>query len=464
MFERAVNWVEDRSGIISAVKPVLKHPVPRGSGWSYVFGSATLVSFIVLVATGIALATGYTASTADAYHSLTWISHSAILGRELRGMHYFAASAMVVMIGVHVIQVYLIGSYKYPREINWLVGVVLFALTLIMAFTGQLLRWDQNALWSIDVAAEQAGRTPFIGGGLAEFILGGNAIGGQTLTRFFAFHVFFIPAVIFGAIGFHLFLVVRNGVSEPPKPGRVVDPKTYKSYYNALLKREGVPFWPDAAWRDVVFAVGVVAVIIVLAIIFGAPELGKPPDPTILQAAPAPDWYFLWYFAALAQIPNYLQVWVIIGGPLLLGVLMIILPFVANKGERSPLRRPWAVGVVVLVVIIISTLLYSTRESAWVPVFHPEPLPARVIGATSGPVYRGAQVFHSYGCEFCHSIGGFGGHRGPDLTYVADRLTRGEITIRILNGGINMPAFSSILKPRQLDDLVTFLLTRKKLP
>ncbi len=462
MFGRVGHWVEDRTGLGSAIGPLMRHPVPPDTGWAYVFGSATLVSFITLVATGIALATGYTPTTNDAYHSLTWISHGAVLGRELRGMHYFAASAMVILIGAHVIRVFLMGSYKYPREVNWLVGVVLFALTMAMAFTGQLLRWDQNALWSVTVGAEQAGRTPFIGGALARFILGGNTLGGQTLSRFFAFHVFFMPALIFAFLGFHLFLVVRNGISEPPKSGRPVEPKTYKAWYKDLLNQRGVPFWPDAAWRDAVFATLVVVVILGFALVFGPPELGKPPDPTILRAAPAPDWYFLWYFAALAQIPHGIQDWVIIGGPLLLGVLMIVLPFVANKGERSPLRRPWAIGIVVLIGIIISTLLYSTYDSPWVPRFDTKPLPVKVIGASSGPVFRGAQYFKSFDCESCHMIAGFGGLRGPNLTNIADRLTQDNITVRILNGGDNMPAFASILRPQQLHDLVSFLMTRRK--
>ncbi|HWE60279.1 MAG TPA: cytochrome b N-terminal domain-containing protein [Chloroflexota bacterium] len=456
------QWLETRTGIVSTLKPLIQHPVPRGTGWAYVFGSATLISFIMLLVTGIALATGYTPTTNDAYQSLQWLSHSAILGRQLRGIHYFAASAMFICIGLHVIRVFLTGAYKFPREVNWLSGVLLLLLTLAMGFTGQLLRWDQNGLWSAAVAAGQVSRTPFIGLGLARFIFGGETMGGQTLSRFFAFHVFWIPGALIVLITFHLFLVIRNGISEPPRSGRPVDPRTYRAWYEDLLKREGVPFWPDAMWRDVLFGGFVVAIVVTLAIFIGPPDLVAPADPTIINAEPSPDWYLLWYFAALAEIPKDAEPWVMIGGPFLVFALMFILPFAGSKGERSPLRRPWAIGIVALVTLIVVSLTIETNYSAWVPNFDAKPLPVAEIGARSGPVYRGAMLWHSMDCEYCHLIAGYGGIRGPNLTFIADRYTPQQMTIRIMNGGDNMPAYASILTPKQMSDLLAFLETRTR--
>src|SRR5919199_5650888 len=294
---------DDRTGTSKLIGPVLEHPVPRADGfvgWSYALGSGVLFSFILQVVTGIALASAYVPSTGSAYDSLRFITHEATLGSLLRGLHFFGASAMIIFIGLHMIQTFLVGAYKFPREANWLTGVALLGITLGLAFTGQLLRWDQTAYWSVFVLASQAARTPFVGEQVAQLVLAGNTVGGATLTRFYAFHVFFLPALIFGLLALHLWLVIHNGVSEPPEAGRPVDPKTYRAWDQNLLHRQGVPFWPDALWRDVVLGLVVLLVIVALAVIVKAPKVDVPPDPTILNAYPRPDWYFLWIFAALA--------------------------------------------------------------------------------------------------------------------------------------------------------------------
>lgn len=408
---------------------------------------------------GIILSTTYVPSAGDAYASLQFISHDAVWGHVVRGLHYFGASAMVLLVGLHVIRVFLTASYKFPREANWLSGSILLLFTLLMAFTGQLLRWDQNAIWSVVVGAEQAARVPWIGRHVAHFMLSGDTVGGATLSRFFALHVFFFPAVIFAFLGLHLFLVLRHGISEPPKGGRPVDPKTYRSWYEDMLKREGRPFWPDAAWRDVVFGVLVIGVIVTLAWVYGAPELGKPPDPTNLNAYPRPDWYLLWYFAVLALTPPKLEPYLIVLGPLLFGLLLFALPL-ANRGERSPLRRPWSMGVVLVVVIIIGAFWHEGVIAPWSPDFSAQPLSASVVRSTNDAVTQGAQLFYQKGCEYCHRVAGEGGLRGPDLTNAGNRLTTEQMTIRILNGGQNMPSFAGILKADELNDLVAFLRSR----
>lgn len=460
ILKRLLDAFEERTALFKMLGDLARHPVPPGTGWWYVFGSATFMCFVVQVATGIALATRYISATGDAYNVLQYITHDAFLGRLLRGMHFFGASLMVLMVGIHMAQVFLMGCYKYPREFNWVTGVIMLFLVVGMGFTGQLLRWDQTAVWATVVAAEQIGRLPLIGKPAARFVLGGKTLSGATLSRFFAFHVFFIPAMIFGFLAIHLYLVVHDGISEPPVPGQPVEPKTYRARYEKLLAEKGEAFWPDVAWRDMVFAVLVVIGIVLLAVFVGPPPLGGPPNPSLLASDPRPDWYLTWYFAVVALLPHSIESAFMVLAPLIAVVWLLLVPVFGSTGERHPKRRPWSVAAVILVVVTIISFWIEGQRAPWSPRFDAQPLPAAVIGATSGPIYEGGQLFYDKGCEFCHTIAGHGGERGPNLTYVGDRLTTDDITIRILNGGNNMPAFAGILKPAELEELVAFLRSR----
>ena len=461
IFRTVWAWLDDRIGISVLLKP-MKHIAPHDAKWWYVFGTATLVAFIVQVASGVALAFSFIPSSSQAYETLLFITNNAPFGSFLRGLHYYGASAMVLMVGAHMAQTFLFGAYKFPREMTWTTGVCLLGFTLAMGFTGQLLRWDQTAAWSVVVAAEQAGRVPLIGTWLAHFILGGNVIGGATLSRFFAIHVFVLPGIMFGFIALHLWLVLRHGISEPPTAGKPVNPETYREEYETLLKKSGRPFWPDLAWRDVIVCTALIITIALLAYFIGPPALDKPPDPSVLDADPRPDWYLLWYFALLALIPVRIEGYVMILMPVVLGLLILMIPLLNHKGERAASRRPWAIAVVCLSVIMIGSLWIEGQQSPWSPNFQALPLSEKVIGATSGPVFQGARLFHDKACLNCHLIQGHGGRRGPDLTFIADQLTHDNMVIRIVNGGTNMPAYGSSLKPQEVDALVAFLESRKR--
>jgi len=458
------HWLDDRLGIEAMLGPALKHLVPHDARWWYVFGSATLVAFAIQVATGVALAFSYVPSAGQAYDTLRFITDEAPFGHFLRGLHYFGASAMVLMIGAHMAQTFLFGAYKFPREMNWATGVLLLGFTLVMGFTGQLLRWDQTAAWSVVIAAEQLGRVPLIGPWLAQFTLGGTTIGGATLSRFFAIHVFVIPALLFAFIGLHLWLVLRHGISEPPVAGKPIDVKTYRATYHAELDRTGVPFWPEGMWRDVIFGTAVVIVVSVLAYRIGPPAISKPPDPSVLQADPRPDWYLLWYFAVLALIPPRVESVFMIAAPLFAAGILLLGPLLTSRGERHWSRRPWDVAVVLLSVLMIASLWIAGARSPWSPNFQAKPLSAAVVGTDQGPIARGAKIFYARACLNCHLIAGFGGRRGPDLTLVGDRLTSANLVLRIVNGGTNMPAFGNILQPNEIDDLVAFLQSRRRGP
>ncbi len=456
------QWFDDRSGITAALNPLLNHPVPPNAKWMYVFGSATLFMFIIQVITGVGLALIYQPTSETAYQSLNYITNQAPLGRILRGIHFYAASAMIFLVGLHMIRVYLTASFKYPREMSWISGLVLLALTLAMGFTGQLLRWDSNGVWSAIVGAEQAGRIPVIGTTIARLFLGGDTLGGATLSRFFAFHVFLVPGLIFAMIGLHLYLVFKNGISEPPVPGKLVRRETYRKEYDDLLKQKGVPFWPDAAWRDAAFAIVVVFIVLAFAVISGPPKIGDPPDPSNIQTNPRPDWYFLWVFALFALMPPQIESFVIAFAPVVAGVFLLLVPVIFNQGERSPLRRPWSIAVVVAIITMVGVFWYEGTKSPWSPAFSAKPLTEAETGMLSHDAGHGAELFYSKACLYCHMIDGKGGKRGPDLSNVADRLTSEEMTIRIVNGGGNMPPFGPMLTDKELRDLVSFLETQKK--
>jgi ubiquinol-cytochrome c reductase cytochrome b subunit len=457
------RWIDDRMGITENIVPILKHPVPPKAKWSYVFGSATLFCFLLQVATGIALSLMYQPSSKDAYQSLLFITNTAKFGNVLRGIHYFGASAMIILIGIHMIRVYITASYKYPREMNWISGVFLLLCTIFMGFTGQLLRWDSDGVWSSIVAAEQLGRTPFIGKYLARLLLGGDTIGGQSLSRFYSYHVFMVPAMIFIFIGIHLYLVIRNGISEPPKAGRLIDPKTYRVWYKNMLKEKGVPFWPNAAWRDTLFSAIIIICIIGAAAIFGPPALSGQPDPSVLHTSPTPDWYMIPFFALFALMPHKIESIAMLLGPLLTIILLFSIPFISNQGERSPIKRPWAMFGVICVFVFVISLLVIGLKAPWSPHFNTKQLPLSAIKSTNpdSAIVKGVHLFYSKGCEYCHKINNYGGMDGPDLTTIGNRILSSELTIRIVNGGNNMPSYGGILTKEELDNIVAFLASQK---
>lgn len=438
--------------------------VPPGAKWNYVWGSATLFCLIIQIITGIALAFLYQPSAGHAYESLKYIEYQAFMGSFIRGLHNWGASGMIFLMGLHMIRVYLHAAYKYPREMNWITGVVLLAVTIFLAFTGQLLRWDNNGVWSAVVAAEQLGRVPFVGHYLAYFLLGGDTISGETLNRFFAFHVFVFPALIFGVVGYHLYLVLHNGISEPSKAGRLLDPKTYRKWYEELLQKKGVPFFPNVIWRDAVFSLGILIVLLVLAYMVGAPKLTSPPDPTNVNANPKPDWYFTWIFAIFALIPKEIGSYIIFLGPVLTAVILFSIPFLSNHGERSPIKRPWAIGAVTFMILAVCSLWYIGDREPWSPRFKAEPITQDYVAIPekdSITVEKGRKLFNTEGCLYCHKIFGRGGIRGPELTEVINRLTPSQIIIRISNGARNMPAYGGSLSDEEMNALVAFLVSKK---
>ena len=211
-----LDWLEERSGIVGGVKYFLFRNVPRDSSWWHTLGSATLTAFLVQAGTGVILAFYYKPHPDTAYESIQRITNDITLGWLVRGMHKWGASVFIILMFLHMARVFLFGAYKYPRELNWIVGVLLLVLGMLEGFAGYLLPWDQTAYWASVVGINLNGTGPFVGPFLAWFLQGGAEIGANTLTIFYALHMLLIPGAIIGLILLHLYLVVRLGVSSPP--------------------------------------------------------------------------------------------------------------------------------------------------------------------------------------------------------------------------------------------------------
>jgi menaquinol-cytochrome c reductase cytochrome b subunit len=211
-----LNWLEERSGLVGGVKYFLFRKVPGETNWFHTLGSATLTAFLVQAVTGVILAMYYKPSPEEAYHSIQHITNDLTLGWLVRGMHRWGASVFIILLFLHMGRVFLFGAYKYPRELNWLIGVILLATALFEGLTGYLLPWDETAYWATVVAININGNAPIAGPFLADFLRGGAEIGEDTLARFYSLHMLVIPGGLFALIGLHLYLVVRLGVTEPP--------------------------------------------------------------------------------------------------------------------------------------------------------------------------------------------------------------------------------------------------------
>ena len=457
------HWFDRRLGLAKPITEAAEHPIPGNtSSWWYVFGSAATVILVLQVVTGILLALVYTPTARDAWNSLNFLNHGLTLGWFLRAMHGWGSDFMVAIVLIHMAQVFTFGAYKYPRELTWIVGVFLLLMTLGMAFTGQVLRFDQDAYWGLGIGASIMGRVPWIGGWLVHLMLGGPTIGATTVSRFFALHVFVIPGILIALVGVHVWMVLRLGINEWPMPGRIVRRSTYIREYEAEIHKDGIPFVPDAAWKDALFAAAIILMIMAFAFFFGPIGPGGPPDPTIIQTYPKPDVPFLWIFALFALLPPEMETPLILITPIVAILAMLALPLYAGEGEKHWSRRP--VAMLMLMVIVVSLAIFTRlgQTTPWSPkmqAWSGDAVQPRFLQGRTPLERQGALVFQNMQCRNCHSLDGIGGQRGPALNGVSTRLTESQLIRQVLQGSGNMPAYGSALNPQQTTALVSFLET-----
>ena len=211
-----LDWIEERTGLVGAIKYFLFRKVPGRTNWFHTLGSATLTAFLVQTITGVILAMYYKPDPDNAYESIQFITNDLTWGWLVRGMHRFGASVFIILLFFHMARVFLFGAYKYPREVNWMVGAALLILGMFEGFTGYLLPWDQTSYWASVVGINITGTGPFVGPYMAQILKAGAEINGDTLSRFYSIHMLVLPGAIFALIGIHLYLVIRLGVSNPP--------------------------------------------------------------------------------------------------------------------------------------------------------------------------------------------------------------------------------------------------------
>jgi ubiquinol-cytochrome c reductase cytochrome b subunit len=419
------RWLDERVDLVGVRRALLDRKMPGGLTWWHTLGSATLVVFMVQVVTGVILAMYYSPSPDHAYDSIRFLQDKVISGSTLRGIHHWGASAMVVLALAHMCRVFVMGAYKYPREINWLLGVVLLFIVLGFGFTGYLLPWDQKAYWATQVGTNIAGTTPVIGGQLVRLLRGGSQLGAATLARFFALHVLLLPLLLGGVVFLHLAIVIRQGIAprsralDTDAPPRTDDPG-YPSFYRTAYERSkgaGVPFWPNITTKDVVVGAVVVLTLLQLARSFGA-GLEPPADPTDTSYVPRPEWYFLPFFQLLKLVPGSMESTVAVGLPAVLVLTLLLLPFFDRGSTRSFARRPVARMALILTVGICAMLIGgSLGESDGTE----EAAIATTIGRPLTSVERaGRALYQAQGCSSCHAIAGKGGGSKEDAPPLTD--------------------------------------------
>jgi ubiquinol-cytochrome c reductase cytochrome b subunit len=438
MAGKLYKWLDARLKLTPLEHTLLDEPIPGGASWIYIFGSATLFLFCLQATTGMFLALYYVPSPDAAYDTVQFIQHEVPFGWFVRGLHHWGASAVMVAIGLHLLQVYLYGAYKRPRELMWMVGVGLLLLMMGFGFTGYLLPWDQNAYWATQVGTNMVASVPVVGDVLVRVLRGGDTLGALTLSRFFAVHTLFLPAMMVCGIVVHLFILRRVG---PAGPWSVEQ-----------ARQRSETFYPRQVYMDAMVMLGVFLLVAGLAgtVEFPLADRADPADNTF---TPVPEWYFLFFYQLLKYVSGPLEplaTWVL-PGLFILGLLLW--PFLDRNPERQPSSRPVALASGAAFLAIIFTLLgISLRDLYALPTLDPS-------------VARGKALFARQHCMACHRIHGEGGKVGPDLSYVADQRPDRQWHLRhfrdpqSVSPGSIMPTFP--LEEKDLSDLTSYMLSLK---
>jgi ubiquinol-cytochrome c reductase cytochrome b subunit len=480
--ERLASWLDQRVGWRQLMSVALDEPIPGGARWAYVFGSGLLFVFVNQIVTGVFLALYYVPSADHAHTTVSFIQKQVTMGSFLRSLHAYGSSVMVLLLMLHLAQTYVYGAYKGRRELLWLMGCFLLLLVMGMAFTGYLLPWDQKAYFATAVGTNIASEVPWIGGFLKLLLRGGNEMGTLTLSRFFMLHVFLIPAAIFAAVASHLFLFRKAGAAGPPRPAA------------ELRQLPAETFFPGQVFKDFVFGIGLIVMLGALA--WQRPtSLGPAANPADATYLPRPEWYYLPVFQFIKYFHGAATVLGIVVIPGVVVLALFALPFLDRSPERRPLRRPVAVGSLLLVLAALVFLgVQSGAQDRRDPAvraklaaqeeaeraYAKEPFsPEENLGPSAGggsaaaaapaalspDAAKGALLFESEGCSGCHGAQGHGGGGLVALANLGKRFPEPRLTAMLhaprpdmLQGGMQPVQ----LKSEDMQALIAFLLAPQR--
>lgn len=423
-----IEWFDSRTGIKDLMHEALYERVPGGARWRYVWGSTLVFTFTLQVITGFMLWSAYSPSTRTAWESVFYIQNVMTWGNIVRGVHHFAAQAMVVLMAIHLVQVVIDGAYKAPREMNFWLGLVLLKIVLGLSLTGYLLPWDQKGYYATQVTTNIMSATPLVGGEVQTMAQGGSAYGHLTLTRFFAMHAGILPALLVAFLALHIYVFRRHGLTVHDENHA---PET--------------SFWPDQVLKDAIACLAVLAVVLLLAIFRGA-ELSAPADPATNFDAARPEWYFLFLFEFL-HFEAVNRLGITFGAIIVPGIIMGIIAlmplthkFLGNFGHKINTTFIWLLGAAIVVLTAMAVIKDNndTKHQAALTEAHRDAARAKelalgpdripVEGAISlmrkDPFTQGPRLFSKH-CSSCHRYNGHDG-RGLLVTEIETQMVDGK--------------------------------------
>jgi ubiquinol-cytochrome c reductase cytochrome b subunit len=415
------GWLDERLGLAQLRAAILGGEMPGGASFWHALGAAAAGLFVVQAITGVFLSLFYAPSVQTAWASVAYIQDQLPLGWFVRGLHSFGSSAMIVVTGLHFLQVLLFGAYRRPRELNWIVGLGLLGLTVLFALSGYLLPYDQKGYWAKVVEATIAGSAPVLGPAAQQIIQGGSAFGNATVTHAFAAHALALPAAFLALVALHVFLYRRHGPT----------PRWWLSARD--LASRAVPAWPDQALRDLAAAALALAVVAIATLAQHGPPLESPADPTSSYLA-RPEWYALPLFQLRMFFEGRLEIVATMIIPGVITALLIALPFLDTGPSRRPADRRGvllgaALGLGLTAVLATVAIARDARDPAYAKARAEEDAharDARRLALKGVPAEGGLAVFRNdplnrarelwdERCAGCHTLSGTGGDKGPDL-------------------------------------------------